>query len=63
MTLRRITVIVLDSVGVGELPDASDFGDSGCNTLAHIAESFEGFSLPNLSRWGLGNLLPLPGVI
>lgn len=59
MTLRRITVIVLDSVGVGELPDASAFGDTGCNTLGHIAQSVEDFSLPNLARWGLGNILPL----
>ncbi len=37
--LERVTVIVLDSVGIGELPDAVEFGDAGSNTLGHIAEA------------------------
>jgi len=57
----RVILIVLDSVGVGELPDAHLFGDEGSNTLLHIAESV-GLHLPNLARLGLGNIIPLPGV-
>lgn len=56
---QRICLIVLDSVGFGELPDASEFGDEGANTLRHIAEAC-GLSLPHLSRMGLANIADLP---
>jgi phosphopentomutase len=59
---ERIALIVLDSVGIGELPDAARFGDSGAHTLGHIAERVKGFALPNLQRLGLGNIEPLTGV-
>lgn len=59
---RRAIIIVLDSVGAGEAPDAGAFGDEGSNTLGHIAEQTPGFALPNLGRLGLGNILPLKGV-
>lgn len=59
---RRAIIIVLDSVGAGEAPDAAAFGDEGSNTLGHIAEQTPGFALPNLGRLGLGNILPLKGV-
>lgn len=59
---KRAIIVVLDSVGAGEAPDAAAFGDEGSNTLGHIAELTEGFSLPNLARLGLGNILPLKGV-
>lgn len=62
MKNRRAIIIVLDSVGAGEAPDAAAFGDVGSNTLGHIAEQTEGFALPNLARLGLGNILPLRGV-
>ncbi|HLZ91474.1 MAG TPA: phosphopentomutase [Candidatus Acidoferrum sp.] len=55
---ERIFWIVLDSVGIGELPDAADYGDVGRNTLGHIAES-RPLAIPNLSRLGLGNIAPL----
>ncbi len=58
----RIFLIVLDSVGIGELPDAERFGDRGAHTLGHIAETVEGFSLPHLQRLGLGNIAPLKHV-
>jgi phosphopentomutase len=58
----RAFLIVLDGVGVGELPDASDYGDTGSHTLLHVAEAVHGLRLPNLQRLGLGNLLDLPGV-
>ncbi|MBZ5699880.1 MAG: phosphopentomutase [Acidobacteriia bacterium] len=55
---ERIIWIVLDSVGIGELPDAADYGDTGRNTLGHIAKS-RALALPNLVRLGLANIAPL----
>jgi len=56
---ERIIWIVLDSVGVGEMPDAADYGDVGSDTLGNIARQ-RGLNLPNLCRLGLGNLKPIP---
>src|SRR5467141_5329692 len=55
---ERIFWIVLDSVGIGELPDAAEYGDVGRNTLGHIAES-RPLQIPNLVRLGLANIVPL----
>ncbi|KJB87910.1 phosphopentomutase [Paenibacillus sp. E194] len=55
----RIAVIVLDSVGIGELPDASQFGDAGTHTLGHIIEHKPSIKLSNLQRLGLGNIADL----
>jgi phosphopentomutase len=55
---ERVVWIVLDSVGIGELPDAADYGDVGRNTLGHIAES-RPLRIPNLVRLGLANIAPL----
>src|SRR5438045_5986965 len=55
---ERIFWIVLDSVGIGELLDAADYGDVGRNTLGHIAES-RPLEIPNLVRLGLANIAPL----
>jgi phosphopentomutase len=52
---------VLDSVGVGELPDAAAYGDAGSNTLGHIAGRVR-LQLPELARLGLSHILPLPGL-
>jgi phosphopentomutase len=60
--IRRVIVIVLDSVGVGWLPDAKDFGDEGANTLGHIAEYMGGLNLPHMQKMGLGNIIPIKGV-
>jgi phosphopentomutase len=54
----RVIWIVLDSVGIGELPDAADYGDVGRTTLGHIAE-WRPLALPNLVRLGLANIAPL----
>lgn len=54
----RVIWVVLDSVGIGALPDAADYGDVGRNTLGHIAES-RPLTLPNLVRLGLANIAPL----
>lgn len=59
---KRICVIVLDSVGIGELPDAANFGDAGAHTLGHIMESVPATRLPHMERMGLGNIAPLPHV-
>ncbi len=56
---RRAIVLVCDSLGVGELPDAKEWGDEGSNTLGHVLER-EHPSLPNLSRIGLLHTLPTP---
>lgn len=62
MAFRRIALIVLDSVGIGELPDAAAFGDKGAHTLGHIAERVPSLALPNLEKLGLGHIAPLRNV-
>ncbi|MBD2846829.1 phosphopentomutase [Paenibacillus sp. IB182496] len=59
MRYKRIAVVVLDSVGIGELPDAAAFGDAGAHTLGHLAARRPEFQLPNLTNWGLANIAPL----
>jgi phosphopentomutase len=59
MTRPRAIVIVCDSLGVGELPDAREFGDEGSNTLGHVLQS-QHPNLPNLARIGLLHTLPTP---
>lgn len=54
--MKRVIVIVLDSVGMGELPDAAKYGDEGSDTLGNIAAKLRDFKLPNLQRLGLGNI-------
>ena len=54
--INRVILIVLDSVGIGELPDAADYNDTGSNTLGNIARLHNGFSIPNLVAMGLGNI-------
>ncbi len=60
--VKQIVLIVLDSVGVGALPDAAEYGDAGANTLVHIAEKLGGLQLPNLAQLGLGKIEKIPGV-
>ena len=54
--MKRAIVIVMDSVGMGALPDAEKYGDVGSNTLGNIATQIENFRLPNLEKLGLGNI-------
>lgn len=61
--INRVTIIVLDSAGIGALPDAELYGDAGVNTLAHIASACNGISLPNMQKLGLGNLSSIQGVM
>ena len=60
--ISRVTLIVLDSVGAGELPDAKDFGDVGSNTLGNLAKAVGGLNLPNMQKLGLGNIIDIEGV-
>ncbi|HOM42247.1 MAG TPA: phosphopentomutase [Bacillota bacterium] len=54
--IRRVILIVLDSVGIGELPDADMYGDSGSNTLGSLVRNVKDFKLKNLEALGLGNI-------
>ena len=59
---KRVFLIVIDSVGCGELPDAADYGDVGFNTIKHISEVGNGIYLPNMEKLGYGNLTDIVGV-
>jgi phosphopentomutase len=58
---KRIALVVLDSAGIGEMPDAAEWGDAGADTLVNILKTRQ-VSLPNLSKMGLGNIKPLSGI-
>lgn len=60
--IRRVTLIVLDSVGCGDAPDAAQYGDAGADTLGNTARAVDGLRLPNLGRLGLGHLTDIQGV-
>lgn len=60
--LSKVILIVLDGVGIGELPDANLYNDSGTNTIGNIAKKIGGLNLPNLFNFGLGNINPILGV-
>ncbi len=60
--INRIILFIIDSVGIGALPDAEKFGDAGANTLGNIAMSQGGINLPNLQGMGLGNIDDIVGV-
>lgn len=59
---ERIHLVVLDSVGIGEAPDAEAYGDKGSDTLGHIAEAVGGLSMPNMEKLGLANIVPVKGL-
>jgi phosphopentomutase len=54
--VKRVTIIVIDSLGIGALPDAESYGDAGADTLLHILEASPGLQIPNLLSLGLGNI-------
>ena len=60
--VKRVVLIVLDSVGIGELPDAGDYGDGGSHTLRNIAEELGGINLPILESMGLGLIEDIKGL-
>lgn len=59
---KRIFVVVMDSVGIGEAPDAEKFGDKGADTLGHIAEKMNGLKMPNMGKLGLSNIREIKGI-
>jgi len=61
-TCSRVFILVMDSVGIGELPDAADYGDEGSDTLGNVAKAVGGLDLPNLQKLGLGNIPGVEGV-
>jgi len=61
-TYKRIFLIVMDSVGIGEAPDAEKFGDLGADTLGHIAEHMNGLHMPNMAKLGLSNIREIKGI-
>ncbi len=61
--IRRATVVVLDSVGIGDAPDAEAYGDEGSDTLRNVARAVGGLNLPNMAALGLGNIGEIEGVI
>nr|WP_267886712.1 phosphopentomutase [Massilibacillus massiliensis] len=62
MSFKRVHIIVLDSLGIGEAPDAGKFDDIGADTFGHIAEVCNPLKIPNLTRLGIGNIRTLKGV-
>jgi len=60
--MKRAVVLVLDGVGIGELPDAEQYGDTGSNTLGNLARACGGLTLPVLEQLGLGNISAIDGV-
>lgn len=60
--MNNFFIIVLDGVGIGELPDAAHYNDVGSNTLANMADFVGGLNLPNLTAMGLGNISPIKGI-
>lgn len=59
---KRVFLVVLDSVGIGQAPDAAMYGDEGADTLGNIAHHMGGIHLPQLEKLGLGNIKEVPGV-
>ena len=62
MKFKRVFLIVIDSVGVGEMPDAEKFGDSGADTIGNLSRAVGGIKLPTLQSFGYGNLTKILGV-
>jgi phosphopentomutase len=62
MFVKRVFLMVLDGVGIGELPDAAAYGDQGSNTLGNLSRAVGGMELPNLEKMGLGKLTQIQGL-
>jgi phosphopentomutase len=60
--LNNFVLLILDGVGVGELPDAANYGDQGSNTISNIARHIGSIDLPNLKKFGLGNIVQINGI-
>ena len=62
MKFKRVFLTVMDSVGIGEAPDAEKFGDKGSDTLGHIAEKMNGLNMPVMGKLGLSNIREIKGI-
>jgi len=62
MKLKRCIILVIDACGVGELPDAADYGDIGSATIPNVAKAAGGLNMPNCQKLGLGNIVEIEGV-
>jgi phosphopentomutase len=60
--MNNFFLIILDGVGIGDLPDAENYGDEGSDTLGNISKVLGGLNLPNLEKMGLGNIKPIKGI-
>lgn len=60
--MKNFITIILDGVGIGEMPDAENYGDQGSNTLGNMSKLLGGLSLPNLQKFGLGNIAEIKGL-
>ncbi|NLI93571.1 MAG: phosphopentomutase [Peptococcaceae bacterium] len=58
--MRRVILLIMDSVGIGAMPDAKDYGDEGSNTLSNISKELGGINIPNLKKLGIGNIIDIP---
>ncbi|MCY9016439.1 phosphopentomutase [Priestia megaterium] len=61
-TYKRVFLIVMDSVGIGESPDAEKYNDKGADTFGHIAEHCKGLHMPNMAKLGLSNIREIKGI-
>ncbi|MFI8652985.1 phosphopentomutase [Priestia megaterium] len=62
LTYKRVFLIVMDSVGIGESPDAEKYNDKGADTFGHIAEHCNGLHMPNMAKLGLSNIREIKGI-
>lgn len=62
MNIGRVILVVADACGVGEAPDAAQYGDSGSATVPHVAEAVNGLDMYTCGKLGLGNIVPIEGV-
>lgn len=61
-TYKRVFLVVMDSVGIGESPDAEKYNDKGADTFGHIAEHCNGLHMPNMAKLGLSNIREIKGI-
>jgi phosphopentomutase len=62
LQFKRVFIVVMDSVGIGEAPDAAQFDDVGSDTLGHIADRMNGLNMPNIGKLGLSNIREIKGI-
>ena len=62
MKYNRIFTIIIDSLGVGEMPDCKNFGDENVDTLYHLSKAVDSFHIPNMQKLGFANLHPIEHV-